>query len=159
MDPRIQIWNSSNGPHCITKPRDRTKSTKWISVGSTKNSILLIFATPEDWSPEVLVAICDSIREDVRQFGRELVEGHFQENYGQDYLLKFSEHPSSDMQLFAANYLENYGTGNCDRLRELMPYFISVLTRVNRLRVAKQRVFEFLEAEASKSEESARIIG
>ena len=114
--------------------------------------------TAEDWTPEVMVSICDSIREDVRQFGRDLVTRTFQQSYGQEYLLKFSEHPSADMQLFATNYLENYAVDNPDRLRELTPYFVSVLCRVNRGRVAKQRVFAFLDAEAQKSPESAQIV-
>ena len=136
----------------------RLLEAKWQDSQEFALKIFKTRFSREDWSPEVLVAICDSIREEVRQFGRELVEGHFQESYGQDYLLKFSEHPSGDMQLFAANYLEKYATENCERLREMMPYFISVLTQVNRGRVAKQRVFDFLETEASKSEESARVI-
>ena len=45
-----------------------------------------------------------------------------------------------------------------DRLRELMPYFVSVLSRVNRGRVAKDRVLAFLEREATKSEGAARIV-
>jgi hypothetical protein len=105
-----------------------------------------------------MVSICDSIREDVRQFGRELVTRTFQQSYGQEYLLKFSEHPSADMQLFATNYLENYAVDNPDRLREITPYFVSVLCRVNRGRVAKQRVFAFLDAEAQKSAEAAQIV-
>ena len=39
-----------------------------------------------------------------------------------------------------------------------MPYFVTVLCQVNRGRVAKQRVFAFLEAEAQKNEEAARIV-
>jgi len=114
--------------------------------------------TTEDWTPEVMISICDSIREDVRQFGRDLVTRNFQQTYGQEYLLKFSEHPSADMQLFATNYLENYAVDNPDRLRELTPYFISVLSRVNRGRIAKQRIFAFLDTEAQKSPEAAQIV-
>ncbi|HEY9727364.1 MAG TPA: hypothetical protein V6D50_13020 [Chroococcales cyanobacterium] len=62
------------------------------------------------------------------------------------------------MQLFATNYLENYAVDNCDRLRELTPYFITIVCQVNRGRVAKQRVFAFLEKEAQKSEEAARVV-
>jgi hypothetical protein len=98
------------------------------------------------------------VREEVRQFGRQMVIRHFQEVDGQDYLLKFSEHPSTDMQLFATNYLETYAAGNAERLQELMPYFISVLSRVNRGGVAKRRIFAFLDAEALKSEAAARIV-
>jgi hypothetical protein len=40
----------------------------------------------------------------------------------------------------------------------MKPYFISVLSRVNRARVAKDRVLEFLIAEAEKSEQSAGVV-
>ncbi|MBP0019027.1 MAG: WGR domain-containing protein [Cyanobacteria bacterium SBLK] len=112
----------------------------------------------EYWSPEVTIAACDSIREDVRRFGRDLVTRYFQASNGQEYLIKFSEHPSTDMQMFATNYLQNYAAGNCDRLAELKPYFITVLSGVNRGRVAKQRIFNFLQEEAKKSETAAQII-
>ncbi|MBZ8183294.1 WGR domain-containing protein [Oscillatoria salina] len=114
--------------------------------------------TKEDWTPEVMISICDSIQEDVREFGRNLVTRTFAENYGQEYLLKFSEHPSADMQLFATNYLEEYAANDSEKLRDLMPYFISILSRVNKGRVAKNRVFAFLEAEANKSETAAEIV-
>jgi predicted DNA-binding WGR domain protein len=136
----------------------RLLEAKWEDSREFAQRIFSTEFTADDWTPEVMVSICDSIREDVRQFGRDLVTGYFQERYGQDYLLKFSEHPSADMQLFATNYLENYAGNNPERLRELMPYFVTVLCQVNRGRVAKQRVFAFLEAEAQKSEETARIV-
>jgi hypothetical protein len=136
----------------------RLLEAKWEDSREFAQRIFSTEFTADDWTPEVMVSICDSIREDVRQFGRDLVTGYFQESYGQDYLLKFSEHPSADMQLFATNYLENYAGNNPERLRELMPYFVTVLCQVNRGRVAKQRVFAFLEAEAQKNEEAARIV-
>ncbi|WP_103669708.1 hypothetical protein [Pseudanabaena sp. BC1403] len=113
---------------------------------------------PEDFTPVVIISICDSIRADVRKFGRDLVSRCFQETDGQEYLVKFSEHPSTDMQLFATNYLENYATNNPSRLQELIPYFTRVLAQVNRGRVTKQRVFAFLNQEAIKSEAAAHIV-
>jgi predicted DNA-binding WGR domain protein len=110
------------------------------------------------WTPELLVFICDSTQADVRQFGRELVLHNFQTGDGQDYLLKFSEHPAADMQVFATNYLTTYAADSCERLQELTPYFVSVLCRVNKGRIAKQRIFQFLEAEAQKSEAAATIV-
>lgn len=114
--------------------------------------------TATDWSPEVITSICDSTREDVRQFGRNLALQFFEQDYGQDYLLKFSEHPSGDMQQFATRFLEEYASGNLERLRALIPYFITVLSQVNRGRIAKDRVFAFLEKEAIASVEVARIV-
>ena len=45
-----------------------------------------------------------------------------------------------------------------ERIRELTPYFLGVLSRVNRGRVAKARVFRFLTDEADKSPEAATLV-
>lgn len=136
----------------------RLLESKWDDSREFATTIFSNDFTAQDWTPEVIVSICDSIREDVRSFGRDLVTRNFQQNYGQEYLLKFSEHPSADMQMFATNYLENYAVDNPERLRELTPYFISVLCSVNRGRVAKQRILTFLETEAQKNEKAASIV-
>ncbi len=111
----------------------------------------------KDLTPAVLVSICDSVREDVQQFGRELITRYFAEEHGQEYLLKLSEHPSETLQLFATNYLERYATGDLGRLEQLRPYFISVLSRVNKGRVAKSRCLAFLQREALAHEGAARL--
>jgi predicted DNA-binding WGR domain protein len=116
------------------------------------------FFTDGDLTPSILVNLCDSVREDVRKFGRDMVTRYFKQEYREEYLLKFSEHPSADMQLFATNYLESYAVNNPERLQELQPYLIAVLSQVNRGRVAKKRIFAFLDAEAQKSEEAARVV-
>jgi len=112
-----------------------------------------------DWSPESLVAIADSVNPSVQAFGRELLTRFFREEDGPVYLMKLSQHPGVAMQLFATNYLEHYAAGNLSYLKELEHYFRSVLSRVNKARVAKERIFNFLEKEALKSREAAVYIG
>ena len=111
-----------------------------------------------EFTPEVLVTICDSVREEARRLGRDLLTRNFQSLDGEEYLLKFSEHPSADMQLFATNYLENYAKDDTEKLQKLAPFFISILSRVNRGSVAKKRTFAFLDSEAQKSETAAKIV-
>lgn len=118
------------------------------------------FPRPDDRSeltPDILVAICDSVRPDVQQFGRELITRYFREEDGQTYLLRLSEHPGEALQLFASNYLERYASGRPERIGELEPYFTTVLSRVNKGRIAKQRCIAFLFREALSGEESAYI--
>ncbi len=112
----------------------------------------------EDWTPDVMVSVCDSTNEKARRFGRDLLSRYFQPNYGYQYLLKFSEHPSQDMQKFTTNYLANYAKDNPERLEELSPYFITVLSGVNCGKVAKERIFNFLATEAQKSKQAATIV-
>lgn len=114
--------------------------------------------TANDFTPALLVSICDSVRKDVQGFGRKLIARFFAEADGQEYLLKLSEHPSAELQLFATNYLERYAADNPARLAELKPYFLSVLSRVNKARVAKDRVMAFLASEAQKDEAAARLV-
>ncbi|NOT60778.1 MAG: hypothetical protein HOP19_11215, partial [Acidobacteria bacterium] len=114
--------------------------------------------TAAEFTPGLLVGICDSTRPEVQKFGRDLISRYFADADGQEYLLKLSEHPTTDLQLFATNYLERYAAGDAARLRELKPYFVSVLARVNRARVAKSRVMNFLAAEGQKSFEAATVV-
>jgi hypothetical protein len=109
-------------------------------------------------TPEILVALCDSVRPEVQQFGREMITRFFQEEAGPEYLLKLSEHPTASIQVFATNFLDRYASDNPARLLALTPYFIRVLSQVNRGRVAKDRVLAFLEREALKSEWAASIV-
>lgn len=136
----------------------RILEAKWDDSREFADRIFRTEFAPEDFPPEILISICDSIKEDVRQFGRDLVTRNFQQSYGDEYLLKFSEHPSTDMQLFVTNYLESYAVNNPQRLQDLTPYFVTVLSRVNKGGVAKRRVFAFLEQEALKSETAARVV-
>lgn len=115
--------------------------------------------TQADLPPRVLVAVCDSVRPDVQGFGRKLITKYFDESHGTEYLLKLSEHPSAELQLFATNYLERFAAGDVEKLKALRHYFQSVLSRVNKGAVAKQRVLWFLRGEATKSDEAARLVG
>ena len=154
-------YRQSTNPHRHLEEMSqavRLLDAKW---DDTRNFYFKVFRerfTVEDFTPAVLVSICDSVREDVQQLGRELITRYFETEAGQEYLLKLSEHPSADLQLFATNYLERYAADDPARLKELTPYFITVLSRVNKARIAKSRVLTFLSAEAQKSEEAARIV-
>ena len=111
-----------------------------------------------DWTPESLVAICDSTRSEVRVFGREQVTRLFQEEDGPLYLARLSQHPSTEIQLFATNYLERYGSGHSERIAELDLYFRTVLSRIGAGQIAKKRVLTFLEKEALAHETTARQV-
>ncbi|OKH33459.1 hypothetical protein NIES2119_23060 [[Phormidium ambiguum] IAM M-71] len=136
----------------------RIVESKWEDSQEFGFRLFNTFFTAEDLTPSVLITLCDSIKEEVRSFGRNLVTRYFQEADGQEYLLKFSEHPATDMQLFVTNYLENYAVNDPEKLEELTPYFITVLSLVNRGSVAKKRIFAFLNGEAQKSLEAATVV-
>ena len=62
------------------------------------------------------------------------------------------------MQRFASNFLVQYAGDDLDRLRKLTPYFVSVLSRVNKGRIAKDRVLAFLKKRAAESEQAAGVV-
>ncbi|MBE9227412.1 WGR domain-containing protein [Phormidium sp. LEGE 05292] len=136
----------------------RIVESKWEDTQEFGFRLFNTFFTAEDLTPSVLITLCDSIKEEVRSFGRNLVTRYFQEADKQEYLLKFSEHPAADMQLFVTNYLESYAVNAPEKLEELTPYFITVLSLVNRGSVAKKRIFAFLNGEAQKSLEAATVV-
>lgn len=112
----------------------------------------------EDWTPALIINVCDSAREDIQGFGRELLSEYFEEQQGPEYLLKLSQHPSVNVQLFVTHFLERFAADDNQKLKILVQYFLSALSQVNRARVAKTRIFEFLRKEALKSEEQAQLI-
>ena len=106
----------------------------------------------------MLVTILDSVREDVQAFGRELTTKYFRDEDGPALMAKLAEHPSTAVQLYTTNYLTRFAKDAPGKLEAMLPYFTSVLSRVNRGRVAKQRVLGFLESEGVKNPESARAV-
>lgn len=110
-----------------------------------------------DWTPELLISICDSVRDDVQAFGRDLISRFFDEARGAEYLLKLSQHPSTSVQLFASNFLQAYAAGQPERLAALTPYFLTVLAQVNRSRTAKTRILRFLHQEALQDRAAALV--
>ncbi|MEZ4452296.1 MAG: WGR domain-containing protein [Nannocystaceae bacterium] len=136
----------------------RIVDAKWEDSRAFAFDLMRERFTEDDLTPEVLVGLCDSVRPDVQKFGQEMITRFFRESQGQDYLLRLSEHPSASLQLFASAFLERYAAGDLGRLRSLQPYFLGVLSRVNRGRVAKARVLDFLTQEAIASEETAIFV-
>lgn len=110
-----------------------------------------------DWTPELLISLCDSVRVDVQDFGKDRITEFFNHEDGPSYLLALSQHPTVELQDFASNYLERFAAGEQERLLALEPFLITVLSQVNRGRVAKKRVIRFLENEALSRKEGAAV--
>lgn len=110
------------------------------------------------WSPEILVSLCDSVKPVVQQFGKELITRFFKEENGEQFLLQLSQHPTQELQFFATNYLERFATDRPEHIEKLKHYFVTVLSGVNKSRVAKKRIFEFLKNEGMKREGTAKIV-
>jgi len=136
----------------------RLLDAKWDDTREFAKSFFRENFSDNDWSPETLVGIADSVRPDIEAYGRELITKFFTDKDGEQYLLKLSQHPGEKMQLFATNYMERYAGGDMKKIEGLEFYFRSVLSRVNKARVAKNRVFQFLLKEGKQSQEAAKLI-
>jgi len=136
----------------------RLLDAKWDDTREFAKSFFRDNFSENDWSPETLVGIADSVRPDIEAYGRELITKFFTDKDGEQYLLKLSQHPGEKMQLFATNYLERFASGDIKKIEALDLYFRSVLSRVNKARVAKNRIFQFLLKEGKQSEEAAKLI-
>ncbi len=160
---RTDAWkkcNASVDRFRLTMPAlARLVDAKWDDTRAFAIEFLETNFTSEELGPAALIAICDSVRPEIQQFGQKLILKHFRDEDGQEYLAKLSEHPSTRLQNFVTNYLERYATGDLQKLSDLKHYFLSVLSRVNAGGVAKRRCLRFLEQEGLKSPAAAVVVG
>lgn len=136
----------------------RLLDSTWEDTREFAFSFFRNHLTHQDLTPAVLVTICDSVNPQVQQFGCDLITRLFTGENGEEYLLQLSQHPSTNMQLFVTNYLSRYAAGSIQRFQELYDYFVTVLSGVNKGRVARQRIFSFFKEESLKNQEIAAII-
>lgn len=113
---------------------------------------------PEDWTPLLLVNLCDHPDPAAQRFGRAMITQHFDIADVAQFMFKLSQHPSANMQLFVSAWLESACGGDAAKLHRLEPYFLTVLSQVNRGRVVKGRVQRFLREQAMLSEEIAAVV-
>ena len=112
----------------------------------------------EGIDPDLLVALCDSMRPDVQAFGRRSITRLFDASHGRALLQRLAEHPAPEMQTFASTWLPSYAADDPRFLAELETFFVQALSQVSRGRATKTRLFAFLHQEATASEEGAAIV-
>ncbi|WP_144391537.1 hypothetical protein [Pleionea sediminis] len=110
-----------------------------------------------DWTPEVLVGICDNTDHELQNLGRDLILNHFDKSQGKFYLNCLSQHPSVNVQLFVTQLLPDFAGNDLESLQNLELYFITVLSQVKKGRVAKNRVLRFLMEKAQSNIDYATL--
>ena len=159
---REWVWNfyENNLARIRYEREDATRllDAKWDDSRAFAVQFFKEKFTENDWTPELLISIADSVRADIQALGRELITKYFEEKNGEEYLLKLSQHPAASMQTFATNYLARFAAGDLPKLQALEHYFRVVLMRVNKARLAKERVLDLLESEALGSEATAHYV-
>ncbi len=113
--------------------------------------------SPENWTVDILLYVCDNVKKDVQNFGMKMITKHFSNEKGLLLLEKLQEHPTKEMQFFVTNYLKSFAKDNPKVIIQLKDYFKTSLFNINTNRATKTRVYSFLEAEAVKNEEVAKM--
>lgn len=156
------VWNYyEQNINRIKADREKALSlmdAKWADSRQFAFSYFKKHFTSNEWDADALIAIVDSVRPDVEQFGKEMITLHFKPEEVHQYLEKLCEHPSVYVQNFVSTYLSVYAKNNVELLEQLMVYFKSVLCRVNKVRVAKDRIYSFLRHEGLSNAKSAKLI-
>ncbi len=110
---------------------------------------------------ELLIAWVDHPQPWVQALGRARLVRRMSAADASLCLTRLSQHPSTQVQLFVTQWLLELPTDDpvqlAQRLRGLMPYFLTVLSQVHRGRVAKSRVTEFLRAQTGAPETAAVV--
>jgi len=107
---------------------------------------------------DAIIAICDSIRPEVQELGKGLLREQFSDRDAHRYLTRLAEHPSVNLQLLVSTLLDQHVAGNLERLQQMTPYLVTVLSQVNRGQVAKQRAIALLRREAAASAAAAAVV-
>ncbi len=150
---RLSIPRYRLAPVALAKLLDsQWEDTRTFALGFIRDEI-----GGDKLSADAIITICDSIRPEVQDLGKSLLHQQFREADAAKYLMKLSEHPSTNLQLLVSTLLDRYAT-DLEKLQALVPYFATVLSQVNRGKVAKARVLALLRREAAKSREAAAIL-
>lgn len=123
----------------------------WACVYFDKN------VHPEKWTADLLLYVSDNVKKEVQLFGIKMMTKHFSNEKGLVLLEKLQEHPTKEMQFFVTNYLNSYAKDNTAIILKLEDYFRTSLFNINTNRATKTRVYQFLEIEAVKNEEVAKM--
>ena len=97
------------------------------------------FDSREENIANLALALCDSPRLPVREYGREFVGARLDALLGDGLLPKLEENPNAEMQSFVADLLLNRAAGN-DAIAEPLEFDRAVLRGRNRARRAKNLV-------------------
>lgn len=128
------------------------EDTRTFAIGFIRDEI-----GADKLGADAIITICDSIRPEVQDLGKQMLYQQFKTEDGGRYLTKLAEHPSTSMQLLVTTLLDQH-VSDVEKLKLLTPFFATVLSQVNRGHVAKERVMAVLRREASKSAEAAAVL-
>ncbi len=163
---RAQHYFNQHVPEVRANLNDalRILDTRWPETRSFAADYFSRNISADEWSLSQLLALCDHQQAAIQRLGRQLITRHFRVEDAAEYVLSLSQHPSANMQLFVSQWLEQSVQTYSDmqialqHLQHLRPYFLSVLSHVNKARTVKNRVIRFLQDQGLLSAAHAQFV-
>ncbi len=116
------------------------------------------------WTIPTLLLLCDHTQDDAQTLGRQLLSQHFDATQIAELLPQLAQHPSLAMQTFVAQALVQHAdTLPADDdavavIAQLTPYVLTVLSHVNRSRIAKDAVQQWLQRLSTCGAKTAQAV-
>lgn len=135
--------------------------SKWPDMLEFAAEFFLRRVALPDWQLAELVQLCDHPQAAVQRFGRQLIMQRFNAAEAAEFVSHLAEHPSAAMQLFVSQWLEQAILEASDSkamLQQLRPYFLTVLSHVNKARTVKNRIIDFLSRYALQQVDAAEFV-
>ena len=112
-------------------------------------------------TPELLIRWVDHPQAWVRALGQQRLMRQMSAPEASLTLTRLAQHPSTEVQQFVTQWLlalpDEAPPERAARMRQLLPYFLTVLSQVHRGRVSKTRVQAFLRAQVNAPETAAVV--
>lgn len=112
----------------------------------------------ETWTPEVLAVIADSTKPEILAYARSVLRRMMKPGDASVQLIRLLEHPATSMHLLITEVLTADAARDETVFAKLLPLSRIVLLQVHKGRVAKDRIGEFLHAQALLSRDRAAAI-
>ncbi|MEQ8167871.1 MAG: WGR domain-containing protein [Candidatus Eremiobacterota bacterium] len=98
----------------------------------------------ERFTPDIITGFCDSLHKDIQDFGKSLVTKYLKEGYILEFI-RLTEHPDSNIQELALDLVIEKMPREPEKIKKLLPFFRTILFRVNKGRKMKDKLFKYLE--------------
>lgn len=136
---------------------------EWADTRAAAFELLRTVVDPASVNLQTVLALCDSNRDDVQEFGKRLALEHFDTLDPQALTHALSEHPAPAMRRFALDLATAHLKDGFVALARLEEYFRRTLFALRPSRADKRRVVAFLLERGLRDERqaevSARILG
>ncbi|MEQ8190604.1 MAG: hypothetical protein ABRQ39_21740, partial [Candidatus Eremiobacterota bacterium] len=98
----------------------------------------------EKFTPDIITGFCDSLHKDIQDFGKSLVTKYLKDGYILEFI-RLTEHPELNIQELALDLVIEKMDHEAEKIKQLLPFFRTILFRVNKGRKIKDKLFKYLE--------------